>query len=445
MKRSFFGVMPLVVVGSILATPGEVLAQRQTKGKLPVPDAAAQAEALELIRDVYRDEWDRAKKAEEKTALANKLLAQAVKSLDDPAGRFVLLRLARDVAAQAGDAETALGAVDRIGNTYEVDVLQMQLECLQAVAKAAGGSSQIKAVAQQAFALVDAAVAADNYEFARYFGELADASARRARDYPLLKQIGARVKEVGESEKAYAEYRAALDRLDEKPTDPQANLTAGRYLCLLKGDWDQGTPMLALGSDEALKAVASKELEDASSPDTQLALGDAWWDVAEQTEDEANTAFYERAAYWYRRASPKLTQLLKLKVDQRLEAIEKATADRTESGKPRRTKPRIVRKTREVDPRDFEGHWAVKYESGVVRTYLIDASGNVVFLEHRQRGRLLKLGDDVLLDLGDKKLERLRLTDGTLQVEHFNPASTYPYGAVTTAVGTKMEPEDEKR
>ena len=443
MKQFFFGTTAFVVIGTILVTPGEVLAQQRTNGKLPVPDAAAQADALKLIRDVYRDQWDRAQKAEEKTALANKLSAQAVKSVDDPAGRFVLLRLARDVAAQAGDAETALAAVDLIGNTYEVDVLQMQLDCLQAVAKAASGSSQIKAVAQQAFALVDAAVAADNYETARCFGELADASARRARDFPLVKKIVARMKEVEESEKAYAEYRTALDRLDEKPTDPQANLMVGRYLCLVKDDWEKGVPMLALGSDEALKAVASKELEGSASATAQVALGDGWWDLAEGTDGEAKRALLKRAAHWYRQAAPTLTQLLKLKVEKRIQSIEQAiddgpAKDEKTSSRTRRTRSR----SREVDLRVFQGRWVIKYSNGVFRRYVIDADGGVTSLGRGgqdTKGKLAQEGNDVLLDFGDNKLERLQVIDGTLRVQHFNPASSYPYSVTVVGIGMKME------
>ena len=442
MKRSFFAAMPLVVVGTILATQGEVFAQQQTEGRLPVPDAAVQAEALELIRDVYREEWDRAQKAEEKTALANKLLAQAVKSLDDPAGRFVLLRLARDVAAQAGDAETALAAVDRIGNTYEVDVLQMRVECLQAVAKAASGSSQIKALARQAIALVDAAVAEDDYELAKYFGELANASARRARDFLLVKQIVARMKEVDGQAKVFAQYKEALATLEKKPTDPQANLTAGRYLCLLRGDWDQGVPMLALGSDEALKAAASKELGGATSATAQVGLGDGWWDLAEQTDGEAKRALLERAAHWYRQAAPKLTQLLKLRVEKRIQSIEQAiddgpAKDEKTSGRTRRTRSG----SGEVDLRVFQGRWVIKYSNGTFRRYVIDANGGVTCLGHGDQnvqGKLTQSGNEILLDLGDNKLERLQVMDGTLRVQHFSPASSYPYSVTEVGIGIKM-------
>ena len=62
------------------------------------------------------------------------------------------------------------------------------------------------------------------------------------------------------------EYRDALVVLENDPTNPAANLAAGRHLCLVQGDWDRGLPMLALGSDAELKAAATKDLAGAARP-----------------------------------------------------------------------------------------------------------------------------------------------------------------------------------
>ena len=40
----------------------------------------------------------------------------------------------------------------------------------------------------------------------------------------------------------------AMETLKGKPDDPEANLIAGKYLCLAKGDWPNGLPMLAKSS-----------------------------------------------------------------------------------------------------------------------------------------------------------------------------------------------------
>ncbi len=303
----------------LVTSAAETLAQ----GTTPVPDTAAQAKAQKLVRDIYRNEYDAAKTPAGRLALARKLLDEAAKAKSDPAEQFVLLRIARDVAVQTGDAETALDAADRIVQTFEVDPVQTKVDCLAAVAEAASSPSQHAALAHQAFSLVDVAAAEDDFEAAEKLAEIALASARRARNYTLLKEIVARMKVVTESEKKYAEYQKAIGRLKDNPTEPDANLAAGRYLCLVKGRWDEGVPMLALGRDEALKAVAQRDMQGASSAEEQVELGDDWWNLAQTRKNEQNEMML-RAGSWYGTAKAGLSSGLTLvKVNKRLEEIAK--------------------------------------------------------------------------------------------------------------------------
>jgi len=86
---------------------------------LPAPDAAAQAAAEKLIRNLFEDDFARKKPAEQ-LALSTKLLDQAKETKDDPAARFVLLREARDLAVQAGDVVQALRIVDVLAREFDV-------------------------------------------------------------------------------------------------------------------------------------------------------------------------------------------------------------------------------------------------------------------------------------------------------------------------------------
>jgi len=71
--------------------------------------------------------------------------------------------------------------------------------------------------------------------------------------------------------------KQANTTLAKKPDDPEANFTAGKYLCLVKGDWDKGLPLLAKGSDAKLKELAQKELAGPKDAAEQAAVGDGWW------------------------------------------------------------------------------------------------------------------------------------------------------------------------
>ena len=108
--------------------------------------------------------------------------------------------------------------------------------------------------------------------------KLPSPSARKAHDRELIKKVVARGRALKEAEGAYSKVREALVRLEDSPTDPEANQVAGEYFCFIKGDWGKGMPMLALGSDEAFRALAQKDLKGASSPEEQVKVGDGWWE-----------------------------------------------------------------------------------------------------------------------------------------------------------------------
>jgi len=258
------------------------------------------------------------------------------------------------VAEQAADGETALEAVERIVATYDVDAMEMRLDCARGLADAAKLSSQHAALAEQVYSLVDVALAEDDFEAAGQFGEIAEASAKRGRNYSLVKEVVARLDKLDELRQAHAEYQKAQARLDESPTDPEANLAAGRYLCLSRGDWDQGIPMLALGGDPALRVPAVKELVGADSPDAQVALGDTWWDVAQSREGRERDCFLLRAGHWYEKARSQGTSgLVKVKLDQRLAEIAKIEPPAgqvagTRSGP--KSRPAVTATVRPFDP-----------------------------------------------------------------------------------------------
>ena len=308
-----------VVWGVAVLVAGTAAALAQQKA--PVPDDAAQAKARELIRQIYGPQHDEAKNSVEKTALAKKMLKQAADDKGDPANHFVLLQVARDMAVQAGDANTALEAVDQIARTYQVDVPAMKVETLFQTAANASLSEQRKAVARAAIPLIRAAREDDDYETANRLVRKALDLARRARDGALLKQMVAINKQVAESAQAYAEVAKAEAVLEDNPTDPEANLAVGRYLCLTKGDWEKGIAMLALGSDAHLKALAVKELEGVASAGEQVALGDAWWDLAQTRGGKEKESLLLQAGSWYRLAQPSVAGLVKVKIDRRLEEI----------------------------------------------------------------------------------------------------------------------------
>ena len=106
-------------------------------GAKQVPDAAAQAEAMKLVKEVYGDAYAHAKTNDQKQALAKKLLEKAGRADSEPTGEYVLLRLARDIATQAADVETAFAAVDAMARSFKIDPVEVKAGVLTAVSKKA--------------------------------------------------------------------------------------------------------------------------------------------------------------------------------------------------------------------------------------------------------------------------------------------------------------------
>ncbi len=300
--------------------------------QLPLPDEAAQAKALKLAKEVYGGEGAAAKSPSEKRDFAKKLLHAADESKNDPASRYILLKLARDFAVQASDGLAAFEAIDQMAEQFQVDDVEMKMNVLGTLSKRARSPADHKSIGDEAAGLIDAAIAHDKIDLAAKLCELALPEARASRDPDLLREVKALSDQCKALGKAYREMKEAEAVLDKAPDDPVANLTVGKYDCFQKGDWEKGIPMLALGQDEALKAVAIQEIGGVTKADEQVKVGDAWWDLAEKEQGKMQATLHGRADYWYQLALPQLSGLAKAKLEKRIKEYE-AAAEASETKK----------------------------------------------------------------------------------------------------------------
>ena len=308
--------------GLMVIAAAALLGQEAAK-KAKIPDDKAQAEAMALVREVYKEEYGQATTAEKKAELAEKLLHKARDSKDDPTNQFVLLRVARDLAAQAGDCDTAFHAIEEMAAAFSIDTLEMNVQALTKAASVTKKTDGQEQIVEAALTVINQAVAQDKYDVADRLGRLALTAAHKARDAALVRRTQARIKEIATAAKAFEEVEAAMKTLEEKPLDAEANLVVGKHLCFMKGNWKQGRSMLALGGDAALKALAMKEMQGPADAAEQVKLGDAWWNVAEKETVAAKKNLQARAGYWYKKALPELSGLVKDKVEKRLAEVAK--------------------------------------------------------------------------------------------------------------------------
>jgi hypothetical protein len=292
----------------------------------PAPSETDVVAATKTIKELFQKEYS-ATRPEDKRALAKKLLEQAEETASDPVAQFALLQEARRLAMSAADYETGSAAIDAAATSFDIDPFGLKAESLQAIAKMAKLPEHHQKIADAALALLEPAAEAEQFDAAKSLAAVAGASARRARNVELVKQIEQQSKHIETQRKAFEGLEAARATLARDPHDAAANLAVGNFLCLTQGDWSRGLAHLAKGSDEKLRQLALRDLAalDPAKPastDDQLKLGDDWWAYG-----ETERKFRGRAAYWYDQALPTLSGLNKVRIEKRLDEIAAAKLD----------------------------------------------------------------------------------------------------------------------
>lgn len=301
---------------------------RVFRKKQPVPDAAAQRKAEAEIRSLFSKEFAAADNAKRKLALAATLQKQAGGTTNDPAARFVLFRLAGELAAEAGDLSKGFAAIDWLAGSYDVNPLTMKADLAAAAAPGyRAGINDTNSIVNlwiqtdTLMVLADLAARKDDFPTAVRAAKLAVSTARVTKDAQFLRETAARLRELDYLKSRFRPVEAALGVLAENPDDKESNLTAGKWRCFTTGDWHRGLPLLAKGSDAELAELARRDLARPTAVKDRVAIADAWYDAAAKESSPAKTGFQSRAVYWYEQVLPTLSGLEKTKVQKRLDDL----------------------------------------------------------------------------------------------------------------------------
>jgi len=286
--------------------------------RAPEPDAAVQKEKLKVVKDLFKDEYAKKSPADQ-SALAKQLVSRGIETASDPAAQYVMLREARDIAAAAGDVETAMRASDELAKGFAVSAVASKLAALSKIGPKEPEAA--RAASRAYLVLVSDAIRADDYDSAVAAAGKGDALAKAAQDPLLPPRFQELQKEIAGLKSEYQKVKADLDKA--APADAEA---VGRYLCFVRGAWDAGLLHLANGAKPPLKTVVDKDLSKPVDALKQLEVGDAWWDLAQKEKSPWRKArIVLRAQTWYEQASSSATGLDKVKVDKRLAEIEDST------------------------------------------------------------------------------------------------------------------------
>jgi serine/threonine protein kinase len=404
--------------------------------RTPPPAGEDLANAVKTIRELYRDDYSKTRHSE-MSAAAQKLFDIARDEKKDSVMRFALLAEARDMAAKAADGALAFKAIEESAIDFAVEDREMKGSALQTAVKEVLTPERSALLADAATATAEEAAAADSFDEAVRLAKLAETAALKSKETPLAASVQIRRQEMEVLKKEFTALSPMLKALAENPDDAEACLAVGRYRCLVQGDWQRGLQYLARGGDGRLQDLARKEMDEPGSAEALVELADDWREPASKEHGLAQLQLLRHAHYRYRSALPKLRGSAKTAVEKRMAEIEKQVP-------LERLDDPIVK---------FKGRWTVRCEDRTVLEYVIDVLGNVKLLrrfrldakgnaievsEPKRPGTLVLEGGDVLMDLNDGKLNRIRLKGGKMYFEHFFPRDDYPdKKPYTTGQGAK--------
>jgi serine/threonine protein kinase/formylglycine-generating enzyme required for sulfatase activity/Leucine-rich repeat (LRR) protein len=310
-------------------SPSTEAVAEKSDPRAEVPPTPEVETALKLIRgDLFKDDYAKAKKPDERAALGKMLFTRGMGLAEDPVGRFVMLREARDLAAEGGDTATVDAIVAGAASLYKVEPLEWLLGAYEPVVKKTLPGPIARQIATALLPKIDAAVADEEFEVAERIMTTSVAAARKAQDAATLKTVTDRNKRFDKEKQLREALARAKKSLEANPDDPAANLTLGRHLCFEDGEWAAGFECLAKGSDVGLKDLAAESLKAPTEPDAIVALGDLWWAKSEKTSAvAAKREFQAGAVYWYEQVAAKASGLVKTKVEKRIADARAAGAN----------------------------------------------------------------------------------------------------------------------
>ena len=291
----------------------------EAAGRAAVPPEAEQQRLAKQIADTYK--LPSLNSPEDKLRVAREMLDAVQHSQEPPAARYMLLRSAAELAQAAGDVELMLAAADAAGERFQIDSLSAKAKLLAGFAEGAEEAEQIEACLDAMDQFAREAVAADRVDLARQLAETAYRICERSQGTAYRKRAYDRRSELQKLAGLWSRVQAAQKTLETAPDDAAAQLQLGRWLALVKGDWQAGLPHLAKSGDKVLEPLAEKEAAAPSQPMARVALADAWWDAAQTAAPEYKPALLLRAGHWYRLAAPDLPALSRPKVEKRLQEL----------------------------------------------------------------------------------------------------------------------------
>lgn len=283
-----------------------------------VPDRESLRQAELAVRQKYRDEFARTKPVD-KSLLAATLLDRVQIGDDESSVRYVLLTECARIAAEMGDVKLSLRAVDEITERFQADEYSLKADALATAARNARSVDECVTIAAPLLDLAREAVRRNRFGVAHELAKVMLTISRKVSEIGLREELRSRALEIEVLHRAWDGVKSSMEKAQSDPADGKAALDWGRFLCFTQGNWQSGLPVLARSGDPVLQALAARSLAAESRIDEFVALGEAWWEIAEkEREQRAQRNGREYAASLYERALVRATDAQRPMLEQRI-------------------------------------------------------------------------------------------------------------------------------
>lgn len=291
------------------------------KERRSVPGDPVRTQATAAVRKLFEHEYESATTQQAASLLAGKLLEQSTISTNDEATIYVLLAEARDLATSAGDAQTALAAVDGMAGRFDVDSLAEKLAVLNRAASKAKLPIAYRKLAEATLPVIFEAVAAGNFDTATRLASVARTNARKGRALDLTAIFKTVSDEITQFKDDDDTASVAQEALKQNPDAHAEHLALGAFQCLAEGKWQEGLRHLARAEDDLLKQITELEFAEPATPQAKIEVADLWMEWIKQIRRKPYDRFTMAAEYWYRGALPELTGAERTRIEMRLQEI----------------------------------------------------------------------------------------------------------------------------
>jgi hypothetical protein len=297
--------------------------------RIKMPPPVDIEKASKLVRELFKEEYAKPQQAA-KAALAGKLFDQVAETTDDAAAQFVLLRESAELAAAGNDYELAVRSCRAMRARFAgsfADVLEPVIKSVVAKSTTADANQTLTAYLLQ---LIDDTLAADDLDGAMRQHKMAEGTAIKSKNVRTVSLVATRGRELAEFQKELGKVAAALKTLRADPDDGEACLTAGKYYCFQRGDWERGLTLLSKCTDAKLRDAARKDLAEPTEPSEIAQVADGWYEVLGALSGYSRRALQARAYALYGKALPSLGGLSRTKAERRMAELERAIEARSD-------------------------------------------------------------------------------------------------------------------